>query len=157
MGGLMPATHDPTATGALRRINEVAAEVGLTPRAIRYYEEQGLLTPTARSAGAYRLFDDEDVERLGTIKAFRDDAGFSIAEIAGLLADRIATQHDKVTYSFSTDSAERRRILSDALERLDRQLALLDSKIARLAKMRRVVAERRDRVTERMAEAESQV
>jgi DNA-binding transcriptional MerR regulator len=148
----MSTTHDPAAAGTLRRINEVAAEVGLTARAIRYYEEQGLLTPTARSAGAYRLFDDEDVERLRTIKAFRDDAGFAIAEIADLLADRTATQRDKVTYTASTNAAERRRLLTDALERLDRQLALLDSKVRRLASMRADIGERRQRVAARLEE-----
>jgi DNA-binding transcriptional MerR regulator len=152
MDSRMSTTHDPDAAGTLRRINEVAVEVGLTPRAIRYYEEQGLLTPTARSAGAYRLFDDEDMERLRTIKAFRDDAGFSVAEIAGMLADRTATQRAKVTYTSAASEAERRQILTDALERLDRQLALIESKVQRLARMRADISERRQRVAARLAE-----
>ena len=45
----------------LLRIQEVAAETGLTSRAIRYYEEMGLLEPAARSDGAYRLFDASDL------------------------------------------------------------------------------------------------
>jgi DNA-binding transcriptional MerR regulator len=65
----------------LLRINEVAAEAGLTTRAIRYYEEIGLLEPAARSGGDYRLYDASDLERLLFIRSLRDDAGFSLAQI----------------------------------------------------------------------------
>ena len=58
------ASDDP----GLLRIQEVAAEVGLTPRSIRYYEEVGLLEPAARSEGAYRLYDESDIERLRFIR-----------------------------------------------------------------------------------------
>ena len=75
---------EPTATPLLR-IQEVAAEVGLTTRSIRYYEEVGLLKPAARSEGAYRLYDASDVERLCFIRDLRDVAGFSLAEIGQLL------------------------------------------------------------------------
>ncbi|HEY2887823.1 MAG TPA: MerR family transcriptional regulator, partial [Candidatus Limnocylindrales bacterium] len=73
--GAANATAPETNTRPLR-IQEVAAEVGLTPRSVRYYEEIGLLAP-ARSEGDYRLYDSEDLERLRFIKALRDDAGFS--------------------------------------------------------------------------------
>ena len=61
----MPQTEDIAATPTrLLRIQEAAAEVGLTPRSVRYYEEMGLLRPAARSDGDYRLFDETDVDRL---------------------------------------------------------------------------------------------
>ena len=72
-----------------RRIHEVAAELGLTTRSIRYYEQVGLLCP-ARSDGSYRLYDDGDVERLRAIVTMRDDAGFSLADIRELLSDEDA-------------------------------------------------------------------
>src|SRR5665811_1127517 len=71
----------------LLRIQEVAAETGLTPRSIRYYEEFGLLRPAARSQGDYRLYDTSDLERLRFIRELRDDAGFSLAQIGLLLED----------------------------------------------------------------------
>ena len=43
----VPSSHD--GDGPLLRIQEVADEVGLTARSIRYYEEVGLLEPAARS------------------------------------------------------------------------------------------------------------
>ena len=65
-----PAQAPPTTTAEPRllRIQEVAAELGLTTRSIRYYEEVGLLEPAARSEGDYRLYDASDLERLRSIK-----------------------------------------------------------------------------------------
>ena len=74
---LGPASGDAT---RLLRIQEVAAETGLTTRAIRYYEELGLLEPAARSDGAYRLYDASDLERLRRIAAmFKEQIAAEIA------------------------------------------------------------------------------
>src|SRR5690348_9953704 len=78
---------DDASPTRLLRINEVAAEVGATTRAIRYYEEIGLLQPAARSEGDYRLYDQSDLERIRHIRELRDTAGFSLAEIGQLLED----------------------------------------------------------------------
>jgi DNA-binding transcriptional MerR regulator len=84
----MSRAQPPTpAAPRLLRINEVAAETGLTTRAIRYYEEIGLLEPAARSDGDYRLYDASDLDRLAFIRSLRDDAGFSLAQIGQLLED----------------------------------------------------------------------
>ena len=76
----------------LLRIQEVAAETGLTPRSIRYYEELGLLQPAARSSGDYRLYDSSDLELLRFIRGLRDDAGFSLAEICLLYTSDAADE-----------------------------------------------------------------
>jgi DNA-binding transcriptional MerR regulator len=128
-------TADPADEPRLLRIQEVAAETGLTPRTIRYYEELGLLAPAARSEGAYRLYDAEDLERLKFIRGLRDDAGFSLAEIGQLLEDEAARARNRATYRATTDVAERRAILEDALARVDRQVASLRRKVQRLEAM----------------------
>ena len=88
--------HPPEAVDpALLRINEVAAETGLTTRAIRYYEEIGLLEPAARSEGDYRLYDASDLDRLRFIRNLRDDAGFSLAQIGQLLEDDAARERNR--------------------------------------------------------------
>lgn len=127
----------------LLRIQEVAEDTGLTPRAIRYYEEVGLLAPAARSEGAYRLYDDEDLERLHFIRGLRDDAGFSLAEIRQLLVDEEARARNRERFRATTDATERRRILTDALEIVDRQVATLQEKIGRLEAMVVDATERR--------------
>ena len=119
----------------LLRIQEVAATLGLTPRTIRYYEELGLLTPAARSEGDYRLYDDDDVERLRFIKDLRDEAGFSLAEISQLLEDEAARSRNRVRFRATRDVAERRAIIHDALARIDRQVASLQAKAERLQAM----------------------
>ena len=95
----VPADSLPeTSPARLLRIQEVAAETGLTTRAIRYYEELGLLAPAARSEGAYRLYDADDLERLRFIKGLRDDAGFSLAEIGQLLEDEAARARSRARF-----------------------------------------------------------
>jgi len=121
--------------GRLMRIQEAAAEVGLTPRSVRYYEELGLLRPAARSEGDYRLYDDTDLERLRFIKGLRDDAGFSLAEIAQLMEDDAARERGHAAFHATTDPSERSRILRDRLVRSDHQNAMLQTKIGRLQAM----------------------
>jgi MerR family transcriptional regulator, repressor of the yfmOP operon len=119
----------------LLRIQGVAAEVGLTPRSIRYYEEVGLLKPAARSEGAYRLYDADDLERLRFIKGLRDDAGFSLAEIGQLLEDEDARARNRVRFRAARDPQERRSILHESSARIDHQIAILRAKIERLESM----------------------
>ena len=150
-----PARREPDPSAAQpagpRRIHEVAAELGLTNRAIRYYEQVGLLRP-ARSGGAYRLYDQADVERLRSIQALRDDAGFSLADISALLSDQDAADDARTAYRATADPAERRRLLHDAVAREDRYLALLRGKVARLEAMIQAADERRTRLRAKSAE-----
>jgi MerR family transcriptional regulator, repressor of the yfmOP operon len=138
-----PPTPAAEPAAALLRIQEVAAETGLTTRAIRYYEEMGLLEPAARSEGDYRLYDPSDLERLRYIRSLRDDAGFSLAQIGQLLEDETARERNRERYRASRDPAERRAILVDALVRVDRQIETLEAKAGRLAEMITAARERR--------------
>jgi MerR family transcriptional regulator, repressor of the yfmOP operon len=131
----MPNPDAPTTEAALLRIQEVAAETGLTPRSIRYYEEMGLLEPAARSEGAYRLYDPSDLERLRFIKELRDEAGFSLAQIGQLLEDEVARERNRERLRTSQDPKERRAILEDARARVDRQIQTLEAKAQRLESM----------------------
>lgn len=139
----------------LLRIQEVAATLGLTARTIRYYEELGLLTPAARSEGDYRLYDDDDVERLRFIKDLRDDAGFSLAEISQMLEDQAARTRNRDRFRTTTDIAERRAIIDDAVARVDRQIDLLQAKSDRLAAMIADADERRAHLLGHLAEIEA--
>src|SRR6478609_4295262 len=125
----------PTSAPRLLRINEVAAETGLTTRAIRYYEEVGLLAPAARSEGDYRLYDASDLDRLRFIRDLRDDAGFSLAQIRQLLEDDAARERNRMRLRETADPSERRALLTDARERADRQIEILEAKAARIGAM----------------------
>jgi DNA-binding transcriptional MerR regulator len=138
----------------LLRINEVAAETGLTARSIRYYEEVGLLEPAARSDGDYRLYDSSDLERLLFIRSLRDDAGFSLAQIRQLLEDEAARERNRERLRATQDPAERREILLDAAMRVDRQIEILEAKAARLATMIDEARGRRRHLAEHLAEVD---
>jgi DNA-binding transcriptional MerR regulator len=146
----------PAAGERLLRIQEAAAEVGLTARSVRYYEEVGLLKPAARSEGAYRLYDETDLERLRFIKGLRDDAGFSLAEIAQLLEDEAARERGHAAYHATTDPVERRRILVDRLASYERQIETLRRKADRLNAMVEAAEARRAKTRARIAELEAQ-
>ena len=98
-----PARPPEAVDPGLLRINEVAAETGLTTRAIRYYEEVGLLEPAARSEGDYRLYDASDLDRLRFIRDLRDDAGFSLAQIRQLLEDDAARERNRTRLRETAD------------------------------------------------------
>jgi len=59
-------------------ISIVAEIVGLHEQSLRMYERRGLIRP-GRSEGNIRLFSDEDVERVRTIKRLIDDLGVNLA------------------------------------------------------------------------------
>jgi len=147
------STHQrPAPVDRLLHIHEAAAEVGLTPRSVRYYEEVGLLRPAARSEGDYRLFDETDLERLRFIKGLRDDAGFSLAEIAQLLEAEAARERGHAAFHATTDPAERRRIQCERVASFERQIETLERKIGRLQTMVDETRGRRDRTAARIDE-----
>ncbi len=141
----------------LWHIQEVAEKVGLTARAIRYYEQLGLLTPAARSEGDYRLFNQADIDRLRTIKALRDDAGFSLADIGELLRDEADRAVRRSALYDSTDPHERRQLIAEELTRVEAQIELLRGKIARLATMVGETEARRARMLVRLATIDADV
>jgi len=139
-------------TEPLLKINEVAAETGLTTRAIRYYEEIGLLEPAARSDGAYRLYDASDLERLQFIRSLRDDAGFSLAQIGQLLEDETARERNRERFHSTVDPRERRALLVESRDRAAHQIEILETKATRLATMIDEARERARHLDQHIAE-----
>lgn len=73
------------------QIGEVANRIGLSLRTLRYYEEVGVLEPSARTQGGFRLYTDRDVDRLSLVKRLKP-LEFSLDELRELLSvrDRLA-------------------------------------------------------------------
>lgn len=65
-------------------IGELAKEVGINPKTIRYYEEQGLLPIPPRSEAGYRLYSRETLQRLEFIRKAKG-LGLSLAEIKNII------------------------------------------------------------------------
>lgn len=66
------------------QIGEVAVRTELSLRTIRHYEEAGLVTPSARSQGGFRLYAEEDVNRFMVIRRMKP-LGFTLDEMRELL------------------------------------------------------------------------
>ncbi|WP_424190656.1 MerR family transcriptional regulator [Actinokineospora sp. G85] len=66
------------------QIGEVAARTELSLRTIRHYEETGLVIPSARSRGGFRLYTEDDVTRLMVIRRMKP-LGFSLEQMRDLL------------------------------------------------------------------------
>lgn len=75
---------DGAARGSRIKIGELARKTGKTPRALHLYEEMGLLTPSARTEGGFRLYGPDEVARVYWITKLQD-IGFSLPQIQGLL------------------------------------------------------------------------
>jgi DNA-binding transcriptional MerR regulator len=106
------------------RIGELAGELGLNPRTIRYYEGIGLLPEPERTGGNYRAYGQEDVERLRFIRAAQR-LGLTLDEIGEVLA-----------------FAERGEPPCEFVrERLRREVAAIDARIAELQALRGELAE----------------
>lgn len=70
--------------GVHMQIGEVAERTSLSLRTIRHYEEVGLVRPSARSKGGFRLYTESDVQRLLLIRRMKP-LDFSLEEMADLL------------------------------------------------------------------------
>lgn len=71
------------------KIGELARLAGVTNDTVRFYERCGLIAPKARSESNYRLYNEEDVERLRFIRRAKT-LGFTLNEIGELMT----LQHD---------------------------------------------------------------
>jgi len=131
------ATATPGA--ATMHIGELAEKTGLSLRTIRHYDEVGLLKPSGRSEGGFRLYTGEDLSRLMLIRRMKP-LGFSLDEMTDLLriidtlrhGDGDGARVDAGTSStraelasFVDQAVERRQRLQDQLDMADEFLALL--------------------------------
>ncbi|MGN8051305.1 MerR family transcriptional regulator [Curtobacterium sp. 22159] len=65
-------------------IGELAERAGMSLRTIRHYDEVGLLVPTGRTSGGFRVYTEQDLERLLVIRRMKP-LGFTLEEMAELL------------------------------------------------------------------------
>jgi DNA-binding transcriptional MerR regulator len=78
-------------------IGELAARLGVPVRTVRFWSDEGLVAPPARSGGGYRLYDAPAVARLDLVRTLRE-LGLGLPAIRELLAQRrsvreVAAEH----------------------------------------------------------------
>ncbi|MGY0065677.1 MerR family transcriptional regulator [Streptomyces sp. QTS137] len=71
-------------TGRLMQIGEVSERTGLSLRTIRHYENVGVVAPSERSMGGFRLYTEAEVRRLALVRRMRP-LGFCLEDVRALL------------------------------------------------------------------------
>ncbi|MEU7033566.1 heavy metal-responsive transcriptional regulator [Streptomyces sp. NPDC046237] len=99
------------------RIGDLAAASGVTAKTLRFYEQAGLLPEPPRTAGGYRDFPEQTVNRLAFIR-YAQGAGLSLAGIRSVLALRDAD---------ASPCAHVTALVDRHLEDIDRRLAELQA------------------------------
>jgi len=129
-----PGAHaSAPAAEATMHIGVVAERTGLSLRTLRHYDEVGLLTPSARSEGGFRLYTGADVDRLLLIRRMKP-LGFTLEEMADLL-DAVGAlgreSHDTAARRRLADyvrsAQERREKLARTLDMADEFVALISA------------------------------
>ena len=135
------------------RIGEVAEQVGVTTRTIRYYEELGLLgCDTGRPKGAHRLYSDADISRLQELIRLRDLLGLSLEELIELAEAEDARAGLRNQWDQGPDDAERLRIVQAATPLVERQLTLVRARQKTLAQFAASLEERLEQLQTKHAE-----
>ena len=112
------------------KINEVEAQAGITKKNIRFYEEQGLLSPRRNAENGYREYGDAEVQTLRRIKVLRK-LGVPIEEIRQML-NGTHTVADGMRRHMITLERERRNLeqsirFCQELQKQDIPAAMLDA------------------------------
>ena len=120
------------------QIGDVAERTGLSLRTIRWYEEVGLVPPSARSAGGFRLYTDADIERLEIVKRMKP-LEFTLEEMRDLL-DTIDQLDVPATPSAAQATLRERLVMYQELA--DHRVEVLRTQLANAESFAKSLAER---------------
>lgn len=107
------------------QIGEVAAQSGLSLRTVRYYEEVGLVVPSGRTDGGFRLYTEGDLARLLVVKLMKP-LNFTLEEMRELLETQDRLRDPEL------EAAERERLrerLASYVERAGDRCAVLRARL----------------------------
>jgi DNA-binding transcriptional MerR regulator len=110
-------------------IGAAAARAGVSERALRYYQQLGLITPCGSTPGGMRRYSEDDLARVARIRQLQTLLGLNLDEIAVVLGseDRMAEIRRAYCHE-DTSLAERRELVRESLE-LQRHLrAMVEAK-----------------------------
>ena len=136
------------------RIGELARRAGATPRAVRYYEELGLLPERGRPHGQHRMYDARDEERLRELLHVKELLGLSLSELrtwSDAEAAR-ASLRERWHGGEPMDDATRVEIAHEALSHIETQIALVAARRAALEELEDDLTGTRRRVREVLLE-----
>jgi DNA-binding transcriptional MerR regulator len=123
----------------LWRIGEVAKLTGVTTRALRYWEELGLLEPACRTGSGERLYTPAGLARVTRIRNLQELLGFSLDEVRAVLSTGDVDVLDRVHFELNdieVSPSRRRALLDEAIAANDQLVRRLDDTLARMGALR---------------------
>lgn len=120
-----------------QQIGTVAERTGLSIQTLRHWDKAGLVEPSARSAGGFRLYTDTDVERLRTVRRMKP-LGFTLEDMKALLDALDAIEDD--------DDPEQVRVarvfLAECVDQVDQSIERLHRHLDYARELREVLRDR---------------
>jgi MerR family transcriptional regulator, repressor of the yfmOP operon len=123
-------TAEPAAIpGHLLGIGAAAARAGVTERALRYYQQLGLFTPSQCTPGGMRRYSEEDLARVARIRQLQTLLGLDLDEVAAVLRseDRLA-EIKRAWQDGDTSDTERSGMARESLQLLQDLRATVEAK-----------------------------
>ena len=118
----------------LLTIGQAASAAGVTPRTLRYYEELGLLRPSAHSVRGARRYAEIDLSRIARVRELQQLMGFNLDEIGQILAAEDSLERIRGEYRSGKPTSRRRReLLAEAIEINDRLREQVRQKVSLIA------------------------
>ncbi|TAK74582.1 MAG: MerR family transcriptional regulator [Dehalococcoidia bacterium] len=139
------------------QIGEVAERTGVTQRTLRFYEEKGLLDPPERMEGGFRLYSEDDINRVTYIRRLQELLGFTLSEIKEMVDAEEEMQQIAATRRPDLALSERVERVSTLVAALSRQLEVIEHKVTHLSAMKEELSAKMTRMQARREELLRQI
>lgn len=118
-------------------IGEAAAVLGLSTRALRYYEQVGLVTPCSRTTGGNRLYSESDIARVQRVREMQELLGADLETIRIILTGEDRAAELRAAYHATDEGhADRIAVLQEAVALYGRLIEQVDARRDRLEAFR---------------------
>lgn len=124
-----------TGSKDLLGIGAAAIQAGVSERALRYYQQLGLIVPACTTPGGLRRYSEADLARVARIRELQTLLGLNLDEIAIVLGNEDRMAQIRLTYHDERTSADERR-------RLTRECLALQEDLRATVEAKRVALER---------------
>jgi MerR family transcriptional regulator, repressor of the yfmOP operon len=125
------ADEQPGGGRRLLGIGAAAAQAGVSERALRYYQQLGLITPSGCTPGGMRRYSADNLARVARIRQLQTLLGLNLDEIAVVLRNEDRLAEIKLAYhQESTGDEDRRKLLVESLSLQEELRATVQAKRA---------------------------
>ena len=112
------------------QIEDVAKRTGLTKRAIRYYEDIELIKPV-RTQAQYRIYSEDDIEKILRIKSYKDSLGFSLNEVKEIF------DLELIIKSIFNGENQEKDVIEKSIESIENEIKLIEKKEETMLKVKK--------------------